>query len=66
MRKKLVLSQTDRIVAGVCGGVGEYFNVDSTIIRIVFGIAIIVGFGSPLLVYFVLFLIMKYGNRNSY
>lgn len=33
--KRLHLSETDRKMAGVCGGIGEYFNVDPTIVRIV-------------------------------
>jgi len=32
--KKLYLSSTDKKIAGVCGGIGEYFNVDSTLIRL--------------------------------
>lgn len=31
--KKLYLSDTDKKIAGVCGGIGEVFNVDSTIVR---------------------------------
>lgn len=34
MEKKLYLSETDKKISGVCGGLGEYFNVDSTIIRL--------------------------------
>ncbi len=34
MDKKLYLSETDKKISGVCGGLGEYFNVDSTIIRL--------------------------------
>jgi len=40
--KKLYRSRTDRKIAGVCGGLGEYLDVDPTIVRllaIVFGIA---------------------------
>lgn len=40
--KKLHRSRTDRKIAGVCGGLGEYLDVDATIIRlcaVVFGIA---------------------------
>ncbi len=32
--KKLYLSSSDRRIAGVCGGLGEYFDVDSTLIRL--------------------------------
>lgn len=34
MDKKLYRSSTDRKIAGVCGGLGEYFNIDPTIIRL--------------------------------
>ena len=33
---RLYRSETNRIIAGVCGGIGEYFNIDTTIIRIIF------------------------------
>lgn len=34
MEKKLYLSDTDKKIAGVCGGLGEYLSIDSTIIRL--------------------------------
>ena len=41
--KRLYRSRSNRILAGVCGGVGEYFGVDPVIIRI---LAIVIpGFG---------------------
>lgn len=38
--KKLYRSQTDRKICGVCGGIGEYLNVDSTFIRLIWVIFI--------------------------
>jgi phage shock protein PspC (stress-responsive transcriptional regulator) len=32
--KKLTLSETDRKIGGVCGGIAEYFEVDPTIVRL--------------------------------
>ena len=32
--KKLYRSRSNRFVAGVCGGLGEYFNVDPTLVRL--------------------------------
>jgi len=32
--KRLFLSTTDRKIAGVCGGIAEYFAVDSTVVRL--------------------------------
>ena len=34
--KKLHLSKKDKKVVGICGGIGETFNIDSTIVRLVF------------------------------
>lgn len=33
--KRLFRSRRDRIIAGVCGGIGEYFEIDPTLIRLV-------------------------------
>lgn len=37
-QKKLVRSQKDRKIAGVCGGVAEYLNLDPTIVRLVWAV----------------------------
>ncbi|MBT3389736.1 MAG: PspC domain-containing protein [Chloroflexi bacterium] len=34
--KTLYRSQDDRMVAGVCAGLGEYFNIDPTLMRLIF------------------------------
>lgn len=34
--KKLYRSNSDRKICGVCGGIGEYFGIDSTIVRLIF------------------------------
>jgi phage shock protein C len=41
--KKLYRSRKDKMIAGVCGGLGEYFNVDPTIIRVLFVILLLPG-----------------------
>ena len=41
--KRLYRSRTNKILAGVCGGLGEYFNIDPVIIRIL--AVVIPGFG---------------------
>ena len=33
---RLYRSSTDKVLAGVCGGLGDYFNIDPTIIRIIY------------------------------
>lgn len=34
--KRLFKSRTNRVFCGVCGGLGEYFNIDPTIVRLLF------------------------------
>ena len=34
--RKLYRSRTQRMIAGVCGGLAEYFNVDATLMRVLF------------------------------
>jgi len=34
--KKLYRSTSDRMIAGICGGLGEYFGIDSTLVRLLF------------------------------
>lgn len=36
MKKKLKKSQKNKMIAGVCGGISEYFNIDATIVRLIF------------------------------
>ena len=43
--KKLYLSNADRKIGGVCGGLGEYFEIDSTIFRILIIFLTIISFG---------------------
>jgi phage shock protein C len=36
MQKKLYRAQNDRMISGVCGGIGEYFDLDPTLVRLAF------------------------------
>ena len=46
------------MVAGVCGGLADFFGVDPTIVRLLFVFGVIFGYGSLLLVYLVLFIVV--------
>ena len=39
MSKKLYRSASERMIAGVCGGVAEYLNIDVTVVRVIWAIA---------------------------
>jgi len=56
-QKKLTRSTTDRKVAGVCGGLGEYLDVDPLIFRIIFLFLLLCG-GSGLLLYLIMWILM--------
>lgn len=45
MSKKLFRSYSNRWLAGVCGGIGEYFNIDPTIIRLIWVVCGCMGWG---------------------
>ncbi len=48
MKKRLYKSKKNHIIAGVCGGIGEYFDVDPTIVRLIWAaVTIFVGVGIP-------------------
>ncbi|HZD01674.1 MAG TPA: PspC domain-containing protein [Actinomycetes bacterium] len=55
--RKLYRSRTDRMVAGVCGGLARYFNVDATLIRVLF-VALAVFGGSGLVIYLAMWVIV--------
>lgn len=55
--KKLYKSRGNRVICGVCGGIGEYFNLDPTIVRLIW-IILIFCFGTGLLAYLVAALII--------
>jgi len=57
-QKKLVKSSTNRMICGVCGGIGEYVNVDPTLIRLIWVILTIGPFGLGLLAYILAAVIM--------
>ncbi len=57
LSKKLHKIQEDKVLFGVCGGIAEYLDTDSTIVRIIF-ILIALGYGSGILIYLILAIVM--------
>jgi phage shock protein C len=58
VNNRLYRSRTDRMVAGVCGGLGEYFGIDSTLVRLFFVVAAILTGGLMILIYLVMMLVI--------
>ena len=53
MEKKLYKSETNKMLAGVCGGIAEYFNIDPTLVRLGWVVFCALG-GSGLLAYIIM------------
>lgn len=58
MEKKLYRSRTDKKLCGVCGGFGEYFGIDSTIVRLIVAVAAFCSLGTLLVAYLIAALII--------
>ena len=56
--KRLYRSRTNRMVSGVCGGLGDFANVDPTIVRLLFAGGTIFSGGLLLLVYLVMIFVI--------
>jgi len=57
MEKRLQRSRTEKMLGGVCGGLAEYFNVDPTLVRVIW-IAITLLAGVGILLYIILWLVV--------
>ena len=58
-QKKLYKSRINKKICGVCGGLAEYFEIDATIIRLVWAIAVVCA-GAGLLAYIIAAIVMSY------
>ena len=56
--RKLTRSTTNRSICGVCGGIGEYINIDPTIIRIIWIFCSLTSCGTGLIVYLIAALVI--------
>ena len=58
MEKRLYRSRNDRVISGVCSGIGTYLKIDPTVVRVVAALLLLMSFGTMILVYLVLALII--------
>ncbi len=63
--KKLYLSESDKKIAGVCGGIAEYFGIDPTLVRIGWIIISLLG-GAGLLAYIIAWIIIPAKDIDRY
>jgi phage shock protein C len=55
--KRLYRSKKDRVIGGVCGGIGEYFNIDPIIVRLIC-ILLLLASGAGLVAYIIAWIII--------
>ncbi len=65
--EKLSLSSDDKLLTGVCGGLADYLNISSFLTRSIFLTFILLTVGSGIIIYWILFLLLKKrkGNVNA-
>jgi phage shock protein C len=56
--RKLYRSRNNRMIFGVCAGLANFFGIDPTIMRLIFAVGTIFGFGSFIFIYIVLFIVV--------
>ena len=64
--KKLYLSDTDKKICGVCGGIAEYFDIDSTLVRLAWVVLSLMSVGGGIIVYIAAALIDPKKHVSSY
>ncbi len=68
MPKKLYRSVSKKMVAGTCAGVGDYFNIDETVVRLIFAIlTVVTGVFPGLFIYMLAWIIIpEEGDHDRY
>ncbi len=64
MTRKLYRSRTDRKLLGVLGGAAKFFNIDATILRIIYVLLSIFVIGCPIIIYLIAALIIPEEPEN--
>ncbi len=67
MNNKKLTRSNNRVIAGVCGGIAEYFGWDKTIVRLVYLLVSILSAAFPgVLVYIILWIVMPSSYNSEY
>ncbi len=62
--RKLYRSKKDKIIGGVCGGIGEYFNIDPVLVRILWLFFTFLG-GAGILAYIIAWVVIPYQEEKK-
>lgn len=56
--KRLYRSRDDRMIAGVCSGLGKFLHIDPTVIRLLFAVGAVFGVGATIVIYIVMMIVV--------
>ena len=63
-RHKLTRSKVDKKISGVCGGIGEYFDIDSTVVRILWVLATLASAGFGIVAYIIFVIVISRSEES--
>jgi phage shock protein C len=63
--KRLYRSKNDRMLGGVCAGLGEHFDIDPTVIRLVWAVITVLSIGTGVLVYIIAWILIPEEESGS-
>jgi phage shock protein C len=61
--KKIFLSETNKKIGGVCGGIGEYFNIDPTLVRLIWIVITLMTMGTGIVAYIIAWVVIPQQPR---
>jgi phage shock protein PspC (stress-responsive transcriptional regulator) len=65
VRRRLYRDGDNRVLGGVCSGLGAYFNIDMVILRVIFVVAFFVGIGASFLLYIILWIVVPKAKTTA-
>lgn len=63
--KRLYRSKKDRILGGVCAGLGEHLDIDPTVIRLIWAVVTVLSFGTGIIVYILAWIIIPEADTDA-
>ena len=64
-KKRIYRSGKEKVIAGVCGGVAEYFDIDPTIVRLIW-VLIALAYGSGILFYLICWIVIPKNPKHKW
>ncbi len=64
--KRLYRSGSDRVLGGVCGGIGKYLNIDPVIIRLLWVVGTLISIGIGIIVYVIAWIIVPRDPKDTW